>query len=133
MLSLQGPVAAPYSSTTSISKVYYRKKLKNKNKTLEKQTTEMEPTPEHSGNAFPDFPEDFGAALPNGTRNVNKGKGTAPRKRRCNTPVITQELRSPRFIGTLDGCKPTVIFAKKATIRNKAKGKGTMPPSRSPG
>jgi hypothetical protein len=64
LLSLQDPVAAPYKSTTSISKVYYRKKLKNKTKALEKQITEMEPTPEHAGNAFPDFPEEFGATLP---------------------------------------------------------------------
>jgi hypothetical protein len=96
LLSLQGPVVAPYKSTTSISKVYYRKKLKNKTKTLEKQITEMEPTPEHAGNAFPDFPEEFGAALPTDTPNVNKGKGTAARKKRCSTPVTTRSSEGVR-------------------------------------
>jgi hypothetical protein len=139
-----------------ITKVYYRRRFKNKSGTHDKQTIEMtnpeiaanifgnsqeefekttisaEPPSQHEENTFPASSKEY--VLPHSPAHLtditsmDKGKDNVARRRKCCTPISTQVLRrSLWFIEKLNGCKPIIISSKKATNKNKTKGKKIKP------
>jgi hypothetical protein len=146
--NLPAPTTDSLDKGAQITKVYYRRRSKNKSGTYDKQTVEMtnpeittnsfaniqdefekttidvEPSSQHEENISPASSEEYVPAHSTDIASMDKGKNNVARRRKCCTPISTQMLRrSPRFIEKLNGCKPV----EKATNRNKTKGKKIKP------
>ena len=98
---------------TPVTRVYYRRKFKDKTKEFERETMVLEPSLEQDGSIYaPDHTVD--------NDSKNKGKRKVIRKTKCSTPTSTQMLRrSPRFTAKLDGYKPVMAASKKKEVGRK--------------
>jgi hypothetical protein len=127
--NMTAPNAYSLDKGTPITRVYYRRRFKNKNRGYDRQTV-MTTSPEITANTFEKFREEFVSVAQLNSSDKSKGSISATKKRKCNTPTTTRKLRrSLRLIKKLDGHKPASIPLKKAPTRNKNKNKKIKPQS----
>ena len=94
--NMPAPYAYSLGKGNPITRVYYRRRFKNK---------------------------DFATVSQLNSSDKSKRSISATKKRKCITPTTTMKLRSPRLIKKLDGHKPASISLKKAPTRNKNNNK----------
>jgi hypothetical protein len=135
---LVSPVIA-MNKPAQITKVYYRRRFKNKGGSYEKQVVLVDHSSENIGNIFGNNQVTTETLVDSSNKGENsktqkrkiysnKGENYKSQKRESNTPTTTINLRrSPRFIEKLDGHKPAVVPTGKAHTRNKNKGKKVKP------
>jgi hypothetical protein len=113
--------------TPQITKVYYRRSFKSKERSFAKQYAEVankNTTTSVVGNAqnVSDIEPQYDSL------GKSKEIQTTTKRRKCSTPTTTMKLRrSPRFIKKLDGHKPVIVPLKKAPLRSSNKSKKVKP------
>jgi hypothetical protein len=91
-LNMTAPNAYSLNKGTPITRVYYRRRFKNKNRGYDRQTV-MTTSPEITANTFGKFREEFVFVAQLNSSNKSKGSISTTKKRKYNTPTTTRKLR----------------------------------------